>query len=188
MTGTLRIIGGDLRGRRIQAPPGAGTRPTAERVREAVFNILGGRLTPVRVLDLFAGTGAMGLEALSRGAGRAVFVENRPAAVRVLRRNIVACRLTDRSAVLRCDAARGPAVLQTAGSSFELVFCDPPYNRGRVAPVLAALAAGTVLAPDARVVVEHAFEEPMAVPPVPLVLADRRRYGKTLVSFLRCVV
>ncbi len=185
----MRIIGGRLRGRRLAAPGAAGggrahLRPTSDRVREALFNLLGhgdyasppppeGR----RVLDLFAGTGALGLEALSRGAERAVFVEDFAAALALIRENVEALGLTGQARVWRRDATRlGPC----RGAPFDLVFLDPPYRSGLAGAALASAREGGWMAPQAVIVVELAADE---APPEPdwLTLADRRRYGDTQV-------
>lgn len=168
----MRIVAGTWRGRTLKAPPGTTTRPTADRVRQALFDMLlhspwGGRsvLEDALVLDLFAGTGAMGLEALSRGAARAIFVEQDRTALLALRANIAACEATDRSIVLPTDAlSLGP------GEPAQLVFLDPPYGRDLVARTHARLTAAGRIAPDALVVAETGAEE--SLPAIDL-LAER---------------
>jgi 16S rRNA (guanine966-N2)-methyltransferase len=139
------------------------------------------------VLDLFAGTGAFGIEALSRGADFALFIDNGLEALGVLNRNIQSCRLADRSRVLRWDAAGNLNCLAEGERKFDLVFLDPPYGAGMIAPALRHLADARCLADKARIVVEHASAEAVEQTP-PLHLQDQRRYGKTLVSFLTCVL
>lgn len=186
----MRIIGGRFRGRRLVAPGaavaargGSGQlRPTSDRVREALFNLLshGDYGTPPppegrRVLDLFAGTGALGLEALSRGAARAVFVDDHASARALIRENVAALGLGGVTRIWRRDATRlGPC----QGAPFELVFLDPPYRSGLAGPALEAARQGGWLAPGAVVVLELAADE---IPPEQdwLTLADRRRYGDT---------
>lgn len=180
----MRIIGGRFSGRRLAAPGAAGggkaqLRPTSDRVREALFNLLahGGYGAPEgrRVLDLFAGTGALGLEALSRGAARAVFVEDFAAARALIRENVEALGLTGATKIWRRDATRlGPC----RGEPFDLVFLDPPYRSGLAGPALEAARAGAWIAPGAVVVLELAADEPAPAPDW-LTLADRRRYGDT---------
>lgn len=180
----MRIIGGRLRGRRLAAPGAAGggkahLRPTSDRVREALFNLLKhggyGTLEGRRVLDLFAGTGALGLEALSRGAVRAVFVEDFAAARALIRENVEALGLTGVTKIWRRDATRlGPC----RGEPFDLVFLDPPYRSGLAGPALEAARVGGWIAPGAVVVLELAADE-AAPGPDWLTLADRRRYGDT---------
>lgn len=167
----MRIVAGTHGGRRLVAPKGRDVRPTSDRVREALFSILGERVAGARVLDLFAGTGALGLEALSRGAAAATFVDRDPATVRA---NLDALGLT--AEVHRRDAL---AYLRAAAGPFDLVFLDPPY---RAAAGLAAGLADTlprVLAPGGLVVSESDRREPLDLPP--LETLDERRYGDTLI-------
>ena len=179
----LRIIAGELRGRRLAAVPGVSTRPTADRTRESIFNILGPAVRGVPVLDLFAGTGAYGIEALSRGATAAVFVEIGRPALKVLAANLAACRLDARARVIRWDAGRNLNCLREGGARFRLVFMDPPYHANLVAPALRHLESARCLAPGARIVVEHADDEPV-IATMSYAAQDQRRYGRTRVSFL----
>ena len=184
----MRIIGGRHRGRQLLAPPGAAVRPTSDRAREALFDILShGRFAASglpfageSVLDAFAGTGALGLEALSRGAARAVFIENAADALAALRRNIAALGEGERARILPGDATRPPR----ASEACALVFLDPPYRSGLAGPALAALAAAGWLAPEALAVVETAAREKMP-PPAGFTLLDERRYGAARLTFLR---
>jgi 16S rRNA (guanine966-N2)-methyltransferase len=172
----MRVVAGAYGGRRISAPPGAGTRPTSDRVREALFSILGARVDGARVLDLFAGSGALGIEALSRGAGSAEFVDAHPLAVRVVRGNLA--RLGAEARVHRSDALQWLRAASRAGAQYDLVFLDPPY---RLAERLGSgLADGlpAVLAPGAVVVAESDRRAPLALG---LPLQDERRYGDTLI-------
>jgi 16S rRNA (guanine(966)-N(2))-methyltransferase RsmD len=170
------VIAGRYGGRRLQAPPGDATRPTSDRVREALFSILAGRVEGARVLDLFAGSGALGIEALSRGAEAATFVDNAPAAIRAIGANLEA--LGADALVVRAEARRFLGGASRSGRSYDLVFLDPPYrletSLGRDLP--AALAA--VLAPGATVVTESDRRAPLEVD---LPLEDERRYGDTLI-------
>ena len=178
----MRIIPGAWRGRRLHAPPGAATRPTADRVRQAMFDMLmhapwGGaeRLAGAAVLDAFAGTGALGLEALSRGAGSAVFLEPDPAARAAIARNIAACDAGARARVLSASALAPPP-----GAPCALVFLDPPYGQAMLIPALAALAGAGWLAPGALVVAESARAEPRPPSPSDLaaeLLAERTHGG-----------
>lgn len=180
----MRIIAGLHRGRRLAAPAGTNTRPTAERVRQALFDMLwhapwGGRarLEAARVLDAFAGTGALGLEALSRGAAAATFLETDRAALAALRANIAACREAARSTVLAADATRPPR----APAPASLVFLDPPYAAGAVGAALAALAAAGWVAPGALIVAEAAEATP---PPPGCTLLAERRHGPAHLTVL----
>lgn len=184
----MRIIGGTRRGLKL-AEVGAGDtaahlRPTSDRVREAIFNLLmngphGNPVEGARVLDLFAGTGALGLEALSRGAARVAFVDDGAAARALLRANIEKMQAMGTTDVWRRDATRmGP----NRGPGYTLVFLDPPYGKGLGEAALVSLAEGGWLAPGALVVWE---EGAAPVPPEGFTLLDRRRYGDTTVTLLK---
>ena len=183
----MRIAGGRLRNRPIYAPAGRATRPTSDRVREAIFNVLahgveGFTLEDARVLDLFAGTGALGLEALSRGARFALFVDEEAAARAAIRRNAEALEVLGQVKIWRRDAARlGPCAPL---APFGLAFIDPPYGRGLGDAALAALIAGGWLDPGALVVVEESERATVAAPDG-LAILDSRTYGDTQVIFLR---
>jgi 16S rRNA (guanine966-N2)-methyltransferase len=184
----MRIIGGRHRGRRLAAPQGLAVRPTSDRAREALFDILShGRFAACglpfadeTVLDAFAGTGALGLEALSRGAARAVFIENAAPALAALRRNIAALGEGGRTLILPGDATRPPR----AGEACALVFIDPPYRSGLAGPALLALDAAGWLRPGALVVLETAARE-RPPPPAGFTLLDERVYGAARLTFLR---
>ncbi len=189
----MRIIAGELGGRRIVAPPGDGTRPTSERVREALFGILGDPPPGARVLDLFAGSGALALEALSRGAGSAVLVDASRAAARVARANILTLGVQDRAQVWTMPALRAlrrlEATAQTSADAapFSWVFIDPPYREVDLAArALDALAGGALLAPAGVVAVEHdRRREPPAPARGAVEKATVRRYGDTAISIYR---
>jgi 16S rRNA (guanine966-N2)-methyltransferase len=176
----MRVIAGELGGRHLRAPEGRGTRPTADRVREAIFSILGD-VTGLRVLDLFAGSGALGIEALSRGADEAVFVDNDPRAITAVRRNLAALDL------LGAQVSRGDALAFLADAApdappFDLVFVDPPYSSAnRLAPQLAKRLT-PVLAEDAVIVTESYKREPLELP---FTLVRERTYGDTRVAVHR---
>lgn len=183
----LRIIGGTLRGRRLASVRGMSTRPSSDRLREAVFNILGPRVVDASVLDLFAGTGALGIEALSRGADRCVFIENSIPALVVIRKNIAQCALEERSRVIRWNIANSLDCIQCRQPPFDLVFMDPPYGEDLIAPALSHLQRSASIGADVRVVVEHGVSN--GIPPVVsgFKVIDQRRYGKSVVSFLACL-
>ena len=179
----MRIIAGKYRGRRLTSFRGQRLRPTADRVREAIFSILGNDLSGTRVLDLFAGTGAMGLEALSRGAAFVVLVEQHPAALRLIARNVAALGDPEQITVRKLDLSRGLRGLAHQGWQFDLVFLDPPYHLGLTESCLRDLGGGSLLAPRATVVSEQAVDENPAPAYGCLQLQDTRRYGSTAVSF-----
>ena len=168
----LRITGGELGGRRIHAPKGPKLRPTTERVREAVFSILGD-VSDARVLDLFCGTGALAIEALSRGASEATLVDTHPAAAR---RNLEALELTDRARAVRSDAAR--FLRRSEEGSYDLVLCDPPYRLAdRLKADLDPLIRGA-LAESGRAMIESSSDKPLQLD---LPLLTERAYGDTLI-------
>jgi len=178
----VRIIGGRLRGRRLAGVKGL-MRPTADRVREAIFNILGGAVAGAQVLDLFAGTGALGIEALSRGAAGAIFVEEHRTSLVVLRRNLALCGLTDVGHIYPLPVQKALPQLAAQGKSFNLIFLDPPYEKGLAGRTLALLARLPLLDPYGIIAVEHSRAEALAEAYEALVGTDRRHYGGTMVSF-----
>ena len=178
----MRIIGGSARGRRLRTPRSYSVRPTADRVKESLFNVLGPAVEGARVLDLYAGTGNLGLEALSRGAREAVFVERAGAAADIIRTNLELCGLSAKGRVLRRPVARVLAELERNGESFDLIFMDPPYRRNLAVTTLELLGRHPVCAPDALVVLEcDRREELGAYEPR---VTDRRNYGDTALLFL----
>ena len=182
----MRVVGGRLRGRPVVGPKSKAIRPTADRLRESLFNILihayGDPVSGARVLDLFAGTGALGIEAVSHGATFALFVDDGAEARALLRENVATLGLGGVSRIFRRDATRlGPAHPIEA---FSLVFLDPPYGQNLAAPALAAARAGGWLAPDALIVVEEATKSAFAAPEGFAEL-ERRRYDDTEFVILR---
>ena len=181
----MRIITGSARGCRLKTPQGQETtRPTADRVKEAVFNILGSMVQDRRVLDLFAGTGNLGLEALSRGAAAAVFADRTTADL--IRENARRTRLEDRVQVLSGDVFAILRRLEAQGERFSLIFCDPPYHKGLWQQALAAIDAGNLLAEDGILIVEHGADEDILPALTHLERREHRRYGHTTqVSFFQ---
>jgi 16S rRNA (guanine966-N2)-methyltransferase len=178
----MRVIAGRLGGRRLTAPTGQTTRPTSDRVREALFALLGG-VGSATVLDLFAGAGGLGIEAISRGAERAVFVERDAAAVRALRANLAALRIAGSEGEVRRAGAL--AALRSASrreETYDLVFIDPPYSRARDLGTELSAALPGVLGPAARVAVESDRRAPLVLA---LPLEIERRYGDTLIRIHR---
>jgi 16S rRNA (guanine(966)-N(2))-methyltransferase RsmD len=177
----MRVIGGSASGLRLKGPPRTGVRPTADRVRESVFEILASRGAALgRVLDLYSGTGAMGIEALSRGAEHCDFVEADTRACAVIRDNLARTRFLDRATVYPLPASRALARLN---GPYDLVVADPPYEYDRAEKELAQALERGLLAPGGTLVVEHSKRGAW-----PALLADRpqslnRRYGDTAVTF-----
>jgi 16S rRNA (guanine966-N2)-methyltransferase len=182
----MRIAGGRLRGRALAAPTSQAIRPTADRLREALFNILvhayGDPVTGARVLDLFAGTGALGLEALSRGAAFTLFIDDAAEARALLRENVAALGLGGATRIFRRDA-RKLGMAHPVGP-FSLAFLDPPYGRGLAEAALASARAGGWLTPEALIVVEEAASAGFA-PPAGFDEVERRRYDDTALIVLR---
>jgi len=185
----LRIIAGKCRGRILRSPGGStanvGIRPTADRVKEALFSILGQRLRGAKVLDLYAGTGALGLEALSRGADSVVFVDSGTAAIELIKKNVELCGFSERSTITRRDLTRGLSFLPPLSppGGFDLIFLDPPYRLGLVAQFLTGLAELPLLARDGMVVAEEGVEVELSENYPGLCQADRRHYGDTGIWF-----
>jgi 16S rRNA (guanine966-N2)-methyltransferase len=182
----MRIVGGALRGRALATPKSQNVRPTSDRLRESIFDILAhgyaGALEGAVVIDLFAGTGAMGLEALSRGAARALFIDDGAEARALLRQNIEALGLGGVTRIFRRDATK--LGLAPPGESFTLAFLDPPYGKGLAPLALAELLRGGWLAPGALVVVEEGAGAELEAPEG-FIREDARRYGDTQVLILR---
>jgi 16S rRNA (guanine966-N2)-methyltransferase len=181
----MRIVGGRLKGRSLVAPPSRAIRPTSERLRESIFDILEhrypGHVERQRVVDLFAGSGALAIEALSRGARFALFVDNGAEARALLRANVEALGLGGVTRIWRADATRLGAA--PAGGPFGLAFLDPPYGQDLAGPALSALLEGGWLEPDSLCVVEEAAKAEIAPPPG-LALLDERIYGDTKIAIL----
>jgi len=179
----VRIISGSAKGRPLLCPRGLGTRPTSDRVREAVFSIIGERVKGTGVVDLFAGTGAYGLEALSRGALKATFVDRSPTASRFIRKNVAACRFEGLSRVV--TAPVGPFI-KSGGipEGTGLVFVDPPYSGGEGIKTLMALSENAKSLTRGLVIFECSSSGEPDVIPSGMEIADRRRYGDTAVLFI----
>jgi len=180
----VRVIGGEFKGRKLSVTRGRLIRPTSDRVREAIFDILGPTWTFRRVLDLFAGTGSLGIEALSRGAEEAVFVEQGKGALTVLKENMKALGLQSRSWVLPLPTKKGIAVLGERGEVFDLIFMDPPYGKDVVGKTIEEIVRRGILAATGVIVAEHASRDRI-LPPLGLELSQQRRYGDTTVSFFQ---
>jgi 16S rRNA (guanine(966)-N(2))-methyltransferase RsmD len=182
----MRIIGGQVGGRRLVAPRGMHTRPTADKVRQSLFDLLCSRgPVPSRVLDLYAGSGALALEALSRGARAAVLVEEDPESLAVIERNAQALGLAAACQPVRSRVLQWLRRARTEGGSFGWVFLDPPYASaatGELDKALGLLATARLLAPGGLVIAEHELRRAPADAHEPLRLTDRRRYGATAVS------
>ena len=183
----MRVIAGSHRGRRLSGPRGTSLRPTSDKVREALFSILGTRVTGGRFLDLYAGTGAVGIEALSRGAEAVTFVESSPITAALLRKNLTACQFMDRARVWvgrtgtfldRRDWWSGP---------YHVVFADPPYAAAEEIDVLAGLGQPGLLTHDAVIVIEQASMTKLLDTMGPATLKRRYDYGDTVLYLYQCL-
>ena len=184
----LRIIAGELKGRKLRSVRGRKTRPTANRTREAIFNILAFQIRDSRVLDLFAGTGAFGIEALSRGAESVVFVDVDYHSISVIKENVESLSLENRTKIFQWDLSRSLNSLESLRSAFNLIFMDPPYNENLIEPALFNLHSSQCMERGSRIIVEHSDPESILNLRLPFEISDQRKYGKTLVSFLNYVV
>ena len=178
----MRVITGTARGVRLKTPEGLQTRPTSERVKEAVFSMLQFELEGSRVLDLFAGTGQLGIEALSRGASRAVFVDGRREACQLVRENLQKTRLTDRAQVVQSDYM---AYLERCGSTFDLIFLDPPYAEFFLENALKKISEIDILSDRGIIICERPAEKPLDFEIPGLQRGKDRRYGKTWITDFR---
>ncbi len=180
----MRVIGGTAKGHRLLGPTrGQQLRPVLDQVKEAIFNILFD-VSGLDVLDCFAGTGAMGIEALSRGAARALFVDIDHRAIRLIRTNLTRCRLFDQGELRCASTINALRRLAQEKRTFDLIFVDPPYEKGLLSPSLAAISAANSLRPKGIIICEHHPKEPPLLPSQ-LILTDLRKYGQTHISFIR---
>lgn len=179
----LKIVSGSAKGRKLKGPKTAGIRPATAQVRKSVFQILGD-VGGLRVLDLFAGTGSMGLEALSRGAGEVVFVDSQQSAISLLFRNLETTGFLKQTHILKKTAAAAITLLHQKKLSFDLIFLDPPYDKGLIDATLQKLGHFPLLAPGGRLLMEHSpREKPTFLSG--LVKVDERKYGQTYVTFFK---
>ncbi len=184
----MRIIGGSMRGRRLFSPKDRSVRPTSDRLRETIFNILSVEVQDAAVLDLFAGTGALGIEALSRGASSVWFVDRSRQTLALIGKNLTACRLEGISRTICWDIGRNLACLRGADPAFSLIFMDPPYAGDLTCRSLEHLHRSGSAAAGACIVVEHSTAESLRLDAGVFGIEDQRRRGNTLVSFIRYLV
>jgi 16S rRNA (guanine966-N2)-methyltransferase len=180
----MRIISGTSKGRKLATPKNPSLRPTSDRVKESIFNILREQIEGGMVLDLFAGTGNLGIEALSRGAKKVIFVEKGRHALGLIQRNLAQFGLEERSEVLPIDANRAIGILKQRGKTFDLIFMDPPYEQGLIEKTLTKLSFHQIYHRDSILVIEHHRRE--LLPPVinGWNLIRQRQMGETVISFL----
>ena len=179
----MKITGGKSRGRVLSSLKGTDIRPTSSKVREAIFNLLGQDMSGLTVLDVFAGTGIMGIEALSRGADEALFIDKSSRAMQLIKKNLALCGYEDRSRVLKRDILDGSKFESLAeGGRFDVAFIDPPYGKDLLPPVLKMISHCDVLKPGAVVVTESAKSDPLPERSGFLVLSSRKIYGDTKID------
>jgi 16S rRNA (guanine966-N2)-methyltransferase len=181
----MRIIGGDRRGKKLRSVPGGHIRPTSNRLRETIFNVIAGRVPDAVALDMFAGTGALGIEALSRGARLCVFIDKDPRSIDLIRENVRSCGFEKQAQLIRLDIARHLSRVKKVFPACDLVFMDPPYERDFVNPALASLAESRCLAPGAVVVAEHSPAEPIREDSADFEILKSKRQGRNVASFFR---
>ncbi|MFH1146246.1 MAG: 16S rRNA (guanine(966)-N(2))-methyltransferase RsmD [Pseudomonadota bacterium] len=180
----MRIISGSAKGRRLATLKGRDIRPTSDKIRQAVFNILDLDWESAAVLDLFAGTGALGIESLSRGARAAVFADDDRRAVEIIKKNLELCDFSQKGRVFQKNVLHGLSFLKRLGSQFDLVFIDPPYGFGMARESLISISGAGLLAPSGTIVVEYDIKEELTVPPGLRAVGETRQYGRTMISFL----
>jgi 16S rRNA (guanine(966)-N(2))-methyltransferase RsmD len=176
----MRIITGSAKGTKLKTPRGMKVRPTGDRVKETLFNILGCRVVEAKVLDLFAGTGNLGLEAVSRGAVSATFVEQSPVSIALIRDNAALTKLSDKITIKKGNVL---TVIPQFNEQYNLVFCDPPYNQNLVGQVLLRIDKAELLAPEGILVIEHSQHERVNADLNNLHLVRTERFGETCISF-----
>ena len=179
----MRITGGEFRGRKIKTLEGMSTRPISEMARKALFDLIGPRVIGSDFLDLFAGTGSVGIEALSRNAGSAVFVENAGKAVQVIEHNLKTLGIEDKSSVFRNDVLSWLNIASERGNEFDIIFIGPPYFKGYADRALDSLAKKSVMKKGGVIFVQRHKKEKVIIPDG-LALADERKYGDTVLSII----
>jgi len=180
----MRIIGGTSKGRRLVTPKGQALRPTADRVKESIFNVLGGEVEGKSVLDLFAGTGSLGIEALSRGANKVLFVEKSRQAIRLIQKNLLQCGMEGQSEILPKDVNRAIGILDQRRECFDLILMDPPYVKGLIQKTPVKLQLHRIQREDSILVIEHDRREPLPKTIEEWNLIREKRIGDTVISFL----
>jgi len=180
----MRIISGNLKSRKIQFPKTKTTRPMTDRSKETLFNILGGLVFGKNVLDLYAGSGSLGLEALSRGALSATFVDSMVAATKTMQKNITDLDLGDKAEIISGDVLRSIDKLAKRGRQYAIIFVDPPFDKGLVKKTLLKLDQSAIVLPFAQIVVGHTRQETLPNSLQTLKLMRTKRIGQACLSFL----
>jgi 16S rRNA (guanine966-N2)-methyltransferase len=181
----MRIISGISRGRSLTTPKGHALRPTSDRVKESIFNILGEEVEGKMVLDLFAGTGNLGIEALSRGAKKACFVEKAIEALRMIKKNLLQCGFSAQAEIIPKEVNRAITLLETRKESFDLILMDPPYEKGWIQRTLVKLNNHNIYHEGSILVIEHSRREPLPQETKMWSVVKQRKTGDTIISILQ---
>ena len=178
----MRVIAGLAKGRRLKSPVGLVTRPTTDRIKESIFSILSPYLSGSYVLDLFSGTGNLGIEALSRGAEKAIFVDNNRNSIRVIRENTETTGFKEKSKILQLEALKAISELAKSGEKYDIIFMDPPYLKGYIVPCIQAIEEGGLLKDEGIIVIEHDSKDIIPDQFIKLKRIKNRKYGNTTIS------
>ncbi|MBJ6363331.1 16S rRNA (guanine(966)-N(2))-methyltransferase RsmD [Paenibacillus sp. GCM10012307] len=178
----MRVIAGEAKGRPLKAVPGNQTRPTTDKVKEAIFSMIGPFFDGGWALDLFAGTGGLGIEAISRGMERAVFVDLERQSIDIIRKNVAAAHMEDRAEIYKNDARRAIKLLEKRNLAFRLVFLDPPYRMKDADVLMNELAERRLVEPEAIIMVEHESGYHYPEQTGAYIQLKRAEYGETTVS------
>lgn len=181
----MRVITGSARGHNLKAPKGENTRPTTDRIKEALFSIIGIIDESSTVLDLFSGSGAIGIEFLSRGAGSACFIDSDSESVKIIKENLEKTKLIEKSVVYKNGVEKGIKTLGNKDMKFDYIFLDPPYNKELVMKTLENINNKNLLKNNGVVIIEHETRLDLPEKSFNLVKADYRKYGDTSISFYR---
>jgi len=181
----MRVIAGKFKGRKLTELQGKQIRPTSDRIRESLFSILAQKIDNAMVLDLFAGTGALGIEALSRGAAKSFFIDKSIESVQIINKNIELLGIKESAEVLKHDVYTIISSKDFFKQKFDLIFLDPPYNRGFIPGIFEDIDLLTIMNDESILIIEHSLKENNLEKVSGLDLYDKRTYGKTLISFLR---
>lgn len=179
----LRIVAGLLKGRKLKTAKGLRIRPTADKIKEALFNILGDRVFNSNFLDLFAGTGNVGIEAFSRGAQKVTFIDNNLASIRLIEENINLCNLADKSRIIKSDYFKAIKKLSKQNEKFDIIFADPPYNTALAKNCLQYLEEIDIGISNCLIIVEHYHKKKLLSEVGKFRLIKQRNFGETILSF-----
>jgi len=177
----VRVISGEHKGRRLAAGKKKKVRPTSDRVKESIFNILREEVMGKRILDLFAGAGSLGIEALSRGAESVTFVDASSQSINILKKNLENLNLKSKSSILRLDGLRA---LNRLNQNFQMIFADPPYLKGYVQRIIDSLIHSEVLEKNGILILEHHKKEAFSFPEERLSVLRQKKFGDTVILFL----